>query len=105
MSQPKKIRIEDSLARDLRTAGVSFKKRPMLGGLQPDFLVKTRGGRQIILETKRWRGDKAHIARASQQAQLYRKVTDADDAFVVVPRLRRSRGTTTKASSASVTFR
>lgn len=72
------------VARLLGRSGAQFTIRPKLGGVQPDFLVTARDGRQIVVETKQWTPQPATLRRAIHQAKLFKNVTNADEAFVVV---------------------
>ena len=85
---------EEAVAELLRQAGIPFETQRAVGGVQPDFVVKTPDGRLLIVEAKAWEKTPGFTLRAAQQAKLYQSQTVADNAFVVVRDLDRSRPST-----------
>ena len=79
--------VEQRIAELLRGSGIQFESSPALGGIRPDFLVTTSEGQRTVIEVKAWPGDAAHLHRAAEQAEFYRRATGADNALVVVPSL------------------
>lgn len=72
----------------LRQANISFDTEKTISGIQPDFIVYTPDGRQIIIEAKS--SNHPGVAeRARRQAELYRKALGADKAFIVLNELKR----------------
>ncbi len=89
--------LEKAIADRLREAGISFQTEKAMGGLAPDFIVTTPDGRQIIIESRDW-DFPGLTTEASRQAQNYQQAAKADNAFVVIPSLKRnspSRGVVT----------
>jgi hypothetical protein len=89
--------LEKAIADRLREAGISFQTEQAMGGLAPDFIVTTPDGRQIIIESRDW-DFPGLTTEASRQAQHYQQAAKADNAFVVIPSLKRnspSRGVVT----------
>jgi hypothetical protein len=85
---------EREVALALEKAGIPFQSQVALGGVQPDFVVTTPDGRLIVVETKSWERSPGFVAHAEEQAEHYRGLAKADDAFVVIKSLERSRRST-----------
>jgi len=85
---------EETVADLLREAGIDFETQRVMGGIQPDFVVKAPDGKLLIVEAKAWEKTPGFTIRAAQQAKLYQSQTPADSAFVVVKELDRSRPST-----------
>ncbi|MBN1441008.1 MAG: hypothetical protein JW929_16510 [Anaerolineales bacterium] len=81
---------EDKLENLLRGAGISYRRRPSIGGLRPDFIVSGPHGEKIVLEVKLWDPRGGNTARAFRQVQLYKKATGADEALIVMPDLKKN---------------
>jgi hypothetical protein len=82
---------EEIIADLLREAGIPFETQKAMGGTQPDFVIRAPDGRLLIVEAKAWEKSPGFTIRAAQQAKLYQSQTSADNAFVVVKDLDRSR--------------
>jgi hypothetical protein len=80
-------RFEIEIERALRRERLEFEVHPQIGGLQPDFLVTTPSGRRVVVEAKGWAMDDAVKARALRQVRRYAEATQADEVFLVVPKL------------------
>lgn len=50
----KERELEAAVEKQLREAGLSYVKEPVVGETQPDFLVTTDRGDQIVVEVKAW---------------------------------------------------
>ena len=83
-------KFEDQLEKLLRKAGIPYRRKPSIGGLRPDFLVRGPRGETVLLEVKLWDPRGGNTARAFRQAELYRQATGADRALIVMPRLKRN---------------
>jgi hypothetical protein len=75
----------------LREAGIPFEENATLGGIAPDFVVPAPDGRRILVELKAWEKSPGYTSRAANQVQLYEDAVGADDAFIVLEALQRSR--------------
>src|SRR4051794_25211906 len=67
----------------LKKANVNYKKRVVIGETQPDFLVTTEAGDQIVIEAHDWQGPDA-TARALNQARRYMELSKSA-ALVIAP--------------------
>lgn len=81
------VRFEMRVAEALRAAGIQFEMQPPVGGLRPDFIVKTPLGRTLVIEAKAWKPSPENKARAAEQAKYYAEAIGADRGFVVLPEL------------------
>lgn len=79
--------LEQLVASKLQEAGFKFKSQPIIGHANPDFLIETSEGQNIVLEVKKWSDSPDNIARAAHQAKRYKELTKAAAAFVVLPGL------------------
>ena len=86
-----KLQTNIDIANLLTDAGFDFQQQPNFAGVQPDFLVTTPNGRELVIETKEWKGARAFTNRAADHAKAYNNILDTDGAYVVVPGLQRSR--------------
>lgn len=83
-------KFEDKLERQFVEAGLDFEREPAIGGLRPDFLVKGPQGEVVVIEAKDWNPRGGNTARAFEQVRHYQKITGADQAFLVLPDLKRN---------------
>jgi hypothetical protein len=81
---------EREVASALEKAGIPFQSQVALGGVQPDFVVTTPDGRLIVVDTKDWERSRGFTVHAKEQAEHYRGLARADEAFVVIKALERS---------------
>ena len=79
----KERELEAAVERQLRDAGVSYVKEPVVGDTQPDFLVTTDRGDQIVVEVKAWEPSPENTARAIHQAQRYKELSRTAAALIV----------------------
>ena len=79
------------VAEKLRKAGFQFEAEVAIGGIRLDFVVHAPDGREIVVETKAWEQSRGFRKRAVHQARRYKEILGADEAFVVVQGLERSR--------------
>lgn len=86
-----KTEFHQHVAALLREANIPFEENAALGGIAPDFVVPAPDGRRIIVELKAWEKSPGYTSRAANQVQLYEDSVGADDAFVVLETLQRSR--------------
>lgn len=79
------------VAHKLEDAGFSVESKPSIEGVRPDLLVGLDDGRRFVIELKSWQDpDRRDIAIATRQAQLFKKTTNSDKAFVVIKGLKHS---------------
>lgn len=90
MSKDFGINCEQNVANILNNANIPFQKQTAIGGIRPDFLLKTPKGRVIIVEAKSWEPTQENQSRAILQSNYYKKATNADGVFFVVPGLKDS---------------
>lgn len=83
-------KFEQQIASMLSKAGLDFEREPSIGGLQPDFLVRGPKGEAVVVEAKRWDPRDGNTARALEQVEHYRDVSGVDQAFVVLPELKKN---------------
>lgn len=82
--------IEERVSRLLFDAGLKFEQQPSIDGLRPDFIVYGPEGQKVIVEVKAWSPGGGNTARALKQVERYREIADADDAFLVIPKLKKT---------------
>jgi hypothetical protein len=75
---------EQRIADLLRETGSTFRSNVAVEGLQADFVVSDQSGSFIIFEAKTWVPNQDNLKRAAQQAVLYKRVTKADQAYIVI---------------------
>jgi hypothetical protein len=78
---------EEQVATLLKEAGLTFQRDPLVGGLQPDFIITGPRNRRVVIEAKAWDPRGGHTARALEQAAHYQALAGVDKAFVVLPTL------------------
>jgi hypothetical protein len=83
MSIRRVVGLEAAVEKSLRDSKLKFVKGPVVGNTQPDFLVTTDGGHQIVVEVKGWQSSPDATARAIHQAQRYKELSNADAALIV----------------------
>lgn len=76
--------IQEQVAHQLSEAGFEVKSRLIVGQAQPDLLLITPEGQNIVIEVKQWAANPENIARAAHQAKRYKELTKATAAFVVM---------------------
>jgi len=76
---------EDLIAKRLKEARLNFRRNPIIGGVQPDFLITGPRGQRVVIEAKAWDPRGGNTARALEQATHYQSLAGADKAFVVLP--------------------
>jgi len=81
---------EDQIADQLTKAGLTFERKPAIGGVKPDFVITGPGQHVVVVEAKAWDPGGGHTARALAQAAYYQSLVGAAKAFVVLPTLGRS---------------
>lgn len=81
---------EQRIANALKKVGFRVQVNPEIGGLRPDFLVSGPDERTYVIELKTWQPTHQNRMRAIGQAHMYRVATGADEAYVVLPGLKRS---------------
>ena len=64
-----------------------------LEGLRPDFVVRDRTGKTVVVEAKAWSPTREATARAERYAKYYRAITGRDS-VIVMPSLRKTRAAT-----------
>ena len=69
----------------LIAANIQFLREPVVGSTQPDFLVTTPAGDQIIIEVKAWPASRQNLSRADHQAQRYVELSKTAGALIVTP--------------------
>jgi len=74
----------------LSQAGLDFDRQVSIGGVQADFLVRSRDDRTFVVDVKAWDKFRGFRNRAAHQASLYKEAIGADEAFLVVDSLQRS---------------
>jgi hypothetical protein len=75
--------LEAVVEKQLRAAGMKFLREPVVGETQPDFLVTTDRGDQIVIEVKGWEQSPESTARAIHQGQRYKELSKAAAALIV----------------------
>jgi hypothetical protein len=80
-----------SVAEKLQEAGFQFEAKVAIGGVRLDFVVQAPDGREIVVEAKAWEQSRGFRNRAIHQARSFKEILGADEAFVVVQGLERSR--------------
>lgn len=80
-----------ALDRQLKKTRMDYRKDGSLGGVRPDFLIRAADGRRIALDLKAWEPTPTLLARAKEQVRRYTDLAGADDAYVIVEGLDRSR--------------
>jgi hypothetical protein len=71
----------------LKKSGFDFTQEPRIGNARPDFVVSTPEGHKIVIEAKAWRPTRKNVARARHQAQLYKDLSKAPAALMVLKAL------------------
>jgi hypothetical protein len=79
------------VAQKLREAGFQFEAKVAIGGVRLDFVIHAPDGREIAVEAKAWEQSRGFRNRAIHQARSFKEILGADEAFVVVQGLERSR--------------
>ncbi len=83
----------ERVSRLLSNAGFKFEQQPSIGGLRPDFVVYGPEDQKVIVEVKVWSPGGGNTARALEQVERYREIAEVDDAFLVIPELKKNYGT------------
>jgi hypothetical protein len=78
------------ISKQLDGARFKYEKKPVIGGLRPDFLVFGPKDERVIVELKGWDSRGGNTARAWDQVEAYEEATGADHAFLVVKGLERN---------------
>ena len=81
---------EERIAKLLKEAGLKFQRDPVVGGLQPDFIITGPQNQRVVIEAKAWDPRGGNTARALEQAAHYQALEGADKAFVVMPTSRKN---------------
>ena len=85
-----KEEFESRLANIFRKAGCSVVREPRIGDAQPDLLVNTPHGKQILIEARLWPSGEDAMRRAERQVENLRQLSKIEDVFVVLPGLQDS---------------
>jgi len=86
------LEFQERVSRLLFDAKFDFEREPSMDGLRPDFIVYGPEDQKVIVEVKAWNPRGGNTARALKQVDHYRQIADADDAFLVIPGLKRNYG-------------
>ena len=78
---------EQRVYEEVTRLGFEVSPASQIGGYQPDFVLKSKDGRTIVLEVKGWAPDEIHLHRARHQVKLYQSALGADAGFIVLPQL------------------
>ncbi len=81
----KEQQLQQVVEETLRTANIQFLSEAVIGSTQPDFLVTTPAGDQIIIEVKGWPASGQNLSRANHQAQRYIELSKTAGALIVTP--------------------
>lgn len=84
---------QERVSRILSDAGFRFEREPSIDGLRPDFIVYGPEDQKVIVEVKSWNPGGGNTARALEQVERYREIAEADDAFLIIPELKKNYGT------------
>lgn len=79
-----------NISQNLREAGFNFQEQPIVGNAQPDFLIQTPEGHDIVVEVKQWEPTSENIVRAMNQVKSYKNLTKASEAILVIADLKES---------------
>lgn len=74
----------------LKGASIPFKTEVAVGGLQPDFVIRSPKGRTILLDAKTWENRPGLIPHAVRQAGFFKNASRADAAYIVMKDLQKS---------------
>ena len=80
---PLESELEATVESLLRKAKVKYLKEPVVGNTQPDFLITTDNGDQIVVEVKGWEPSPDSTARAIHQVERYKELSKAAAALIV----------------------
>lgn len=86
----KDMDFEIEMASLLKGASIPFKTDVAVGGLQPDFVIRSPQGRTILLDAKTWKKRPGLITHAVRQAEAFKKASRADAAYIVMKDLQQS---------------
>src|ERR1700688_2477156 len=76
---------EGLVEKQLRSANLRYEKQVVIGTTRPDFLVMTEGGHRLVVEAKNWIvNSDAELERAVHQAHTYKRLSNADEAIIVI---------------------
>jgi hypothetical protein len=86
----KDMNFETAMASLLKGARIPFKTEVAVGGLQPDFVIRSPEGRTILLDAKAWGNRPGLITHAVRQAEYFKNASRADAAYIVMKDLQQS---------------
>jgi len=101
MTGIKERQLQRSVEKGLRAAKINFVREPVIGKTQPDYLVTTPAGDQIIIEVKGWPASAENVSRANHQAQRYIELSNVAGALIVTQSVTLFRSATGETFSSS----